>query len=34
MKKETIAIHGGFAGDPETHTLGGSHYQNTSHYLQ
>ena len=33
MKKETIAIHGGFAGDPETHSVAVPIYQTTSYYL-
>jgi O-acetylhomoserine (thiol)-lyase len=33
MKKETIAIHGGFAGDPETHSVAVPVYQTTSYYF-
>ena len=33
MKKETIAIHGGFAGDPETHSVAVPIYQTTSYYF-
>ena len=33
MKKETIAIHGGFAGDPETHAVAVPVYQTTSYYF-
>ena len=33
MKKETIAIHGGFAGDPETHAVAVPIYQTTSYYF-
>jgi O-acetylhomoserine (thiol)-lyase len=33
MKLETIAIHGGFAGDPETHAVATPIYQTTSFYF-
>ncbi|MBF1803073.1 O-acetylhomoserine aminocarboxypropyltransferase/cysteine synthase family protein [Alloalcanivorax profundimaris] len=33
MKRETIAIHGGFAGDPETHSVAVPVYQTTSYYF-
>lgn len=33
MKLETIAIHGGFAGDPETHAVAVPVYQTTSYYF-
>ena len=33
MKRETIAIHGGFAGDPETHAVAVPIYQTTSYYF-
>ncbi|MDY0005388.1 MAG: aminotransferase class I/II-fold pyridoxal phosphate-dependent enzyme [Spongiibacteraceae bacterium] len=33
MKPETIAIHGGFAGDPETHSVAVPIYQTTSYYF-
>lgn len=33
MKAETIAIHGGFAGDPETHAVAVPVYQTTSYYF-
>ena len=33
MKRETIAIHGGFAGDPETHSVAVPIYQTTSYYF-
>lgn len=33
MKAETIAIHGGFAGDPETHAVAVPIYQTTSYYF-
>ncbi|MCK5875659.1 MAG: bifunctional O-acetylhomoserine aminocarboxypropyltransferase/cysteine synthase [Alcanivoracaceae bacterium] len=33
MKPETIAIHGGFAGDPETHAVAVPVYQTTSFYF-
>ena len=33
MKRETIAIHGGFAGDPETHAVAVPVYQTTSYYF-
>lgn len=33
MKKETIAVHGGFAGDPETHAVAVPIYQTTSYYF-
>ena len=33
MKPETIAIHGGFAGDPETHAVAVPVYQTTSYYF-
>ena len=33
MKAETIAIHGGFAGDPETHAVAVPIYQTTSFYF-
>lgn len=33
MKPETIAIHGGFAGDPETHAVAVPIYQTTSYYF-
>jgi O-acetylhomoserine (thiol)-lyase len=33
MKPETIAIHGGFAGDPETHSVAAPIYQTTSYYF-
>jgi O-acetylhomoserine (thiol)-lyase len=33
MKLETIAIHGGFAGDPETHSVAVPIYQTTSYYF-
>lgn len=33
MKRETIAIHGGFAGDPQTHSVAVPIYQTTSFYF-
>ncbi|MBZ2188731.1 aminotransferase class I/II-fold pyridoxal phosphate-dependent enzyme [Alcanivorax sp. JB21] len=33
MKIETVAIHGGFAGDPETHAVAVPVYQTTSYYF-
>ncbi|KAA3621213.1 MAG: O-acetylhomoserine aminocarboxypropyltransferase/cysteine synthase, partial [Proteobacteria bacterium] len=33
MKKETIAIHGGFDGDPTTHAVAVPVYQTTSYYF-
>ena len=33
MKRETIAIHGGFAGDPQTHSVAVPLYQTTSYYF-
>lgn len=33
MKLETTAIHGGFAGDPETHAVAVPIYQTTSYYF-
>lgn len=33
MKPETVAIHGGFAGDPETHSVAVPIYQTTSYYF-
>ncbi len=33
MKRETIAIHGGFAGDPQTHAVAVPIYQTTSYYF-
>ena len=33
MKPETIAIHSGFAGDPETHSVAVPIYQTTSYYF-
>ncbi len=33
MKRETIAIHGGFAGDPQTHSVAVPIYQTTSYYF-
>ena len=33
MKLETTAIHGGFAGDPETHSVAVPIYQTTSYYF-
>ena len=33
MKLESIAIHGGFAGDPETHAVAVPIYQTTSYYF-
>ena len=33
MKRETIAIHGGFAGDPQTHAVAVPMYQTTSYYF-
>lgn len=33
MKKDTIAVHGGFAGDPETHAVAVPIYQTTSYYF-
>jgi O-acetylhomoserine (thiol)-lyase len=33
MKRETIAIHGGFAGDPATHSVAVPIYQTTSYYF-
>lgn len=33
MKRETLAIHGGFAGDPETHSVAAPIYQTTSYYF-
>jgi len=33
MKPETIAIHGGFAGDPQTHAVAVPLYQTTSFYF-
>src|SRR5690554_304436 len=33
MKPETIVIHGGFAGDPETHSVAVPIYQTTSYYF-
>ncbi|HUH37629.1 MAG TPA: aminotransferase class I/II-fold pyridoxal phosphate-dependent enzyme [Spongiibacteraceae bacterium] len=33
VKPETIAIHGGFAGDPETHSVAVPIYQTTSYYF-
>ncbi len=33
MKRETIAIHGGFAGDPQTHAVAVPIYQTTSYFF-
>lgn len=33
MKLDTVAIHGGFAGDPETHAVAVPVYQTTSYYF-
>ncbi len=33
MKRETIAVHGGFAGDPQTHAVAVPVYQTTSYYF-
>ncbi len=33
MKRETMAIHGGFAGDPQTHSVAVPIYQTTSYYF-
>ncbi len=33
MKRETIAVHGGFAGDPQTHSVAVPIYQTTSFYF-
>lgn len=33
MKRETIAIHGGFDGDPQTHSVAVPIYQTTSYYF-
>lgn len=33
MKRETIAVHGGFAGDPQTHSVAVPIYQTTSYYF-
>ena len=33
MKQETVAIHGGFAGDPQTHSVAVPIYQTTSYYF-
>lgn len=33
MKRETIAVHGGFSGDPETHSVVTPIYQTTSFYF-
>ena len=33
MKRETLAIHGGFAGDPQTHSVAVPVYQTTSYYF-
>lgn len=33
MKRETIAVHGGFAGDPQTHSVVVPIYQTTSYYF-
>ena len=33
MKRDTIAIHGGFAGDPQTHSVAVPIYQTTSYYF-
>ncbi len=33
MKRETLAIHGGFAGDPQTHAVAVPIYQTTSYYF-
>lgn len=33
MKRETLAIHAGFAGDPETHSVAVPIYQTTSYYF-
>ena len=33
MKRETLAIHGGFAGDPQTHSVAVPIYQTTSYYF-
>lgn len=33
MKRETMAIHGGFAGDPATHAVAVPVYQTTSYYF-
>ncbi|ABC31112.1 O-acetylhomoserine sulfhydrylase [Hahella chejuensis KCTC 2396] len=33
MKQETIAIHGGFTGDPTTHAVAAPIYQTTSYYF-
>ncbi|TAL74171.1 MAG: O-acetylhomoserine aminocarboxypropyltransferase/cysteine synthase [Rhodanobacter sp.] len=33
MQRETIAIHGGFAGDPQTHSVVVPIYQTTSYYF-
>ncbi len=33
MKRDTIAVHGGFAGDPQTHSVAVPIYQTTSYYF-
>lgn len=33
MKRETVAVHGGFAGDPQTHAVAVPIYQTTSYYF-
>ena len=33
MKKETVSIHGGFDGDPQTHAVAVPMYQTTSYYF-
>ena len=33
MKRETVAIHGGFYGDPQTHAVAVPVYQTTSYYF-
>ena len=33
MKKETVSIHGGFEGDPQTHAVAVPMYQTTSYYF-
>ena len=33
MQPETIAIHGGFRGDPSTHAVAVPLYQTTSYYF-
>lgn len=33
MKRETVAVHGGFAGDPQTHAVAVPIYQTASYYF-